>query len=431
MGQWRIVVGPDPAKSFSGRAVFADGGSASGMTLHFGLQDEEGKHVWARPTTPDQEGRFSARMSVSAGVSGTAMLEEPGGGTPHRAWFTSVQGLRPRQSDVELVFENRGVIDVVVEPGNQLPEDWTFRVGCSLVDRPSGHRRTWSILADTVGATGGRVRYRPRAGKNLLVVELWHVMSWPRAQIADNDTHYVGGGLSNLARRCNDSLFIPHDVSPDETVRQDLIVPRTRLGEVRIDWLGPADVQPMGYTLLVRTGAGLISIAAPRSGSRTMREEMAPITCIPAGPRILFFRAGEYCGYQEADTAEPDTTFVFDPSSSGSVSGRVTHPDGTPAVGARVVLLHPDLVGLRGGGLDSGDVSVRAGARLGSRKAGSDGTFHFPQVTPGRYALGTASWPEPVFAPAVVREGRQTQADLTVEEPLPYWRRGAPPLREE
>ena len=315
---WRIEIVPNDRLSVSGRAVFADGTPATGMGLRFGSPGTGG--AGTQDTVTDGDGRFSVVISRPLPEPVTAWLgpvSRKNAHTPPGRWQTPVKDLRPGREDVELVFENRGVVEVRVEPGNELPPTSAFNVSCSAVGLQFGRERTWSLEEHSVGPTGGTVTF---SGLSVGTYEL---------TVADR--------VAELWR-WTQRTTLP---APDGSLRVvvPFRLPQQHFGTVRARVLKPGGTAPVE--------AGEVGVGASGFGRRIPLEHGGlTVDRVPAGPVVVSCDIRGYEFEIRRKTLRAGGTIDFgeivlrperaEEERSGTVEGRVLFEDGTAALGAIV-----------------------------------------------------------------------------------------------
>lgn len=157
-GDWEITLLRGRERTFSGRVSFADGTPATDMELHFSLRRTEQESPRMLECRVDGKGRFTCPLhnQEDAGtvLSGTAWL--------HRRWQAPVEAVTAGQEDLELVFPNHGEIEVVVEPGDELPPETEFWVEGHLLAEVHDRSRP-AVGTAKLGPDGGRTRFTRRS----------------------------------------------------------------------------------------------------------------------------------------------------------------------------------------------------------------------------------------------------------------------------
>lgn len=311
--------------------------------------------------------------------------------------------------------------------GHILYEDGSPAIGAALV--------TKSFVKIPVEADGG-FRTKLSVGKTVLVVELASAPGWPRFSLpASRETHIDWPW--NLARECDDKIYVPVDIKPGLTIKKDIIINRAAIGNIDIKWLGNSDDRPY-LKLLVASDEQFFACHSPygTTGQRgqsaafhtsiQIKESSFRIEDVPTGKRILILRAGDYCGYKVAANGEKDTIFTFDAAVAGTISGKLVLDDGSAACNATVRLYIEPLIEndyLRN---ISGNDMVALGGIISGTRTDENGSFSFAKVEPGPYVIKTQ--PSGSCDVETVEVKPRSEIEVTVLTKLPPSE--IPPLRQ-
>ena len=323
--------------------------------------------------------------------------------------------LKPKRAEEE----RSGTVE-----GRVLFDDGTPALG-TIVSVPRLGR---SVNRGPVGLDGAFRLGCPEDG-GLLIIDLADTPVWPRAQIAKDLSPLRSGGWS-CAWAWADRLLLPVKVSPGQTARRDVILPRSCTGSVEVKWLGAPDPDSRSSycALLVQTQAGLLSCGPPRAYNPERGRLAMPIARLPDGRRTVLLRTPDYGGYRDADDTQGHTTVTFDPSVSGTIRGKVNRPDGQPAAEVRVRLYHPGLPALGQFRLLTGLAGTPPPMDLGECETAADGSFRFPRVGPGRYVARAGRTRNAPTREVTVTRGEEATVELTIDE---WVSPRTPPLRQE
>ncbi len=170
----RIKVLPMDELTAAGRAVFTDGSPAANLTLDFHIP---GKLDWVRQAKTDRDGRFSVELPEPRVFKGHVDAIGPGEShLPRRRWCTKIDAIKPGQSDLRLVFDNRARIHVTVKPANALPTSLHFDVTCEMSKLSRGLA---TIATETLFFEGGEIDLENLApGKYRLTVRVKEAGHW-------------------------------------------------------------------------------------------------------------------------------------------------------------------------------------------------------------------------------------------------------------
>jgi protocatechuate 3,4-dioxygenase beta subunit len=315
-GEWRITVVPDSRLSFGGQARFADGQPVAAMNLSFPFLNAQKERISLGEIKTDAAGRYRAVLRQGTEVSGYVLAVEPGNASDeaHGCWLAPVEGVRPGRTDVDLVFERNGMIEAVVQPANQLPPGYSFRVSCLLLETP---RATEMIVAQaTVGADGGSCVFRNLSGGRY------------RIRVTDAKTGHTEE---------TQEITLPlADGGKDGRV--EFRLPPKHFGALRARVLDPDGKTPLpeGRAFYrFSEASGWVQFLAGR----------VEFPEVPVGRVMLRIEAAGYAAQEvKGQVRTGQTTDLGDivlataAAVTGWVEGRVLYDDGTPALGAELVV---------------------------------------------------------------------------------------------
>jgi len=278
------------------------------------------------------------------------------------------------------------------------------------------------------------------AGQPILMVALATSSGWPRASAPASINHMMmsDGTPWNLAREWGDTILIPLDVKPSQTVTKDIVVDRTNLGSVNIKWLGNPDKKPV-VTLIVQR-KDLLFICSSQSeetrhmGTWRMDSVTSPwseqgalnIENVPTGRRTVILMTEDYYGCKVTRTAEKNSIFIFDPKRTSPLHGKVVHEDGRVVCNVRIELCHESLVELGIIRARASDYQLGPYGLVLPSYTQEDGSFRFGRVEPGRYLIKALNQAPPTLQIVEVKPSRDTIVELTISSPV----NSPPPLRE-
>jgi|GEM_PF-1833751 len=312
-GEWTITLMAEDELAFSGRALFADRTPAADMKVHFVLRDQNGNRVELRDSKTDIEGRFTSVLTRPRTFSGTAWIEEAGTEhhVPHGRWQTAVRDVRPARDVVELVFENRGAIEVIVEPANELPPSRKFEISCWILATKYGLPE--GVVAEsTLGAKGGTTTFEELApGKYRVEVKDKKAEGW------------------NWSRE----IELP-DREGNLRVVVHFPLPELHFGKLRARVLEPDGKTPL------KEGKAWVETSASWATVR-IKDGIIDIDEVPAGRAWLEVRIDGYTRMWVPGVIPPgetadlgDIVLVPEAEGTGWVEGRILFDDGTPVLGA-------------------------------------------------------------------------------------------------
>lgn len=151
--------------------------------------------------------------------------------------------------DIILVTEEQGTGWV---EGHILFDDGTPALGATII---GDFFDKIPIRAD------GSFRRQLPIGQLKVAIDISGVPLWPRSNLGTDVSSYIG--RFSLARQWSDTLFLPLDIKPGETIQRDITIPLATLGNVEIKWLGDSDPNDLFYALAVRTGNSFYSCHCP------------------------------------------------------------------------------------------------------------------------------------------------------------------------
>lgn len=305
----RIQVLPMDDLTAAGRAIFTDGTPAANLTLDFHIP---GKRDWVRRAKTDRDGRFSVELPEPRVFKGHVDAIEAGEShLPRRRWYTKIDAIKPGQSDLRFVFDNRGRIHVAVKPASTLPTSLHFDVRCEMSKLSRGFA---TIAAETLFFEGGETDFENLTpGKYRVTVRVKEAGHW------------------------NWSQEVVVGESPDErSAEVEFKLPTMEFGNVKALVL-----QPDGKTPVPR---GSIWFDGSKShGSVRFTDGKVEIKDVPVG-RIYLETTVEGMAQQTAGgTVRANQTTDLGQiivqrleDATGWVEGRVLYDDGTPALGTEL-----------------------------------------------------------------------------------------------
>jgi len=377
----------------SGQALFADGAPAATLRLSFSLKEKGGRQGYAAART-DAEGRFEAVLSNPGTFVGTVWAEEgEAHETTHGRWRTSVDGLAPGVGNVKLVFENRGVLEVPVEPANKLPASLEFQVNCYIAGPPDNRWETIGVRE--LGAQGGTARFEKLAPGRYRV-EAFVAKSYYWRWHQEAEVSEAPGKLRAV---------VPFPLP-------ELLFGNLRARILRLDGKTP-----------FREGDAKLS-HSPAWGGVTIRNGVIELKDVAVGAAYLHWepkgcrRTDAWGIVRAGETTDlGDIVLKRERVEPGWVEGRVLYEDGTPALGARLQncsLIMPERVGAGGkfrkqlpGG--TGTLVVMLGGAPGWPRLPQEDT---KRIREARDVLFGYGWDDTLLVPVDVRPGRTVARDV-------------------
>ena len=315
---WEIMLYRDEELSLSGRATFADGKPLTGGQIEFRLKGPDGRLFVAKATIVGN-GAFTARPSSAPRVRGAmvGVAELLGAkqtgvyNRPQMRWRTPV-ALNLGEAGMSLVFENRGAVHVEVKPSNRLPKSLKFRVECRLID--DERRNRWIVASATVGSEGGAVKFAGLTpGKYRILAQAVPPEHWSWTK------------------------DVTIGAEPDKRTAEAVFeLPALRFGAARA-----MVVMPDGKT----PADGRVWIDSPKRGwSAALVGGRVELTDVPVG-RIYLEVTVKGMGVKhvrgvvrQAKTTDLGRIVLQSEAETvGTVVGKITYDDGTPALGAAIV----------------------------------------------------------------------------------------------
>jgi hypothetical protein len=215
-----------------------------------------------------------------------------------------------------------------------------------------------------------------------------------------------------------DTALVRVSLKPGQTVTRDVTIDRKRRRTLTVAWRGE---QPQGCAILAfveRDGQG------HRRGAYLGLKEATPVSMpdLPDGQGLLVLSGSDYLGY--ATLMPGPQTLTFDRARAGSIVGRVLRADKSPAARVRLTL-KPD---------PAADDTARGPVipcvsplpMIAGTPTAEDGTFRFPAVGEGTYALATLNSDNPARLVVSVKPGVEARVELISDAAS----EGPPPLRD-
>ena len=305
----RIKVLPMDELTAAGRAVFTDGSPAANLTLDFHIP---GKLDWVRHAKTDQDGRFSVELPEPRVFKGHVDAIGPGEShLPRRRWYTKIDAIKPGQSDLRLVFDNRGRIHVTVKPAHALPTSLHFDVRCEMSKLSGGFA---TIATEILFFEGGEIDFENLApGKHRVTVRVKEAGHW------------------NWSRE-----VVVGERPEQRSVGVEFKLPTMEFGNVKALVL-----QPDGKTPVPR---GRIWFDGSKSwGGVQFTDGRVELKDIPVGRIYLETTVEGMAQQTAAGTVRANQTTDLGriivqrlEDATGWVEGRVLYDDGTPALGTEL-----------------------------------------------------------------------------------------------
>ena len=314
-GDWEITLPGERENAFSGHVSFADGSPATDMKLHFSLRRTEQDSPRMLECQVDGKGRFTCPLHSREGtdevLSGTAWLR--------RRWQTPVGAVTAGQEDVELVFQNHGEIEVVVEPGNRLPPETEFWVEGHLLAEVHGSSKP-AVGTAKLGPEGGRTRFTRRSPGEYEV------------KVAVLGARHYTWTLGTRLPQPDGSMNVTVVFRLPE-LQLEFERPPACFGRIRARILEPDGRTPVrkGRARMAKRWVdirdGIID-----EGSVPVGKASVEVSLPGCMPRKL------WCVVREGHTRDlGDIVLVAEEDGMGWIEGRLLFDDGTPALGADLI----------------------------------------------------------------------------------------------